>query len=207
MTELDIQKWSTLCNDMKVDSSLPFLSEHTSVVLTSSCSSPLHFSVRVDSCLIRAAAVTTSSSFMSLLFIEYQTNMAVLFLNTCQYFHSFCLSGGSCALIYDEELLTISVLFWYLLTLEQEVRRGRREGGGRRRVSPIPEIHLKPVCKQHGGEGPRLKSVSQFPQGRRGLQILQAIVVVPTLHYSLSLWHVCHTHLLLCCFSGSSTVQ
>ena len=30
-------------------------------------------------------------------------------------------------------------------------------------MSPIPEIHLKPVCKQHGGEGPRLKSVSQFP--------------------------------------------
>lgn len=109
--QLNIQKWSTLCNDMNVDSSLPFLSEHTSVVLTSSCSSPLHFSVRVDSCLIRAAAVTTSSSFMSLLFTEYQTNMAVLFLNTCQYFHSFCLSGGSCALIYDEELLTIFILF------------------------------------------------------------------------------------------------
>ncbi len=36
---------------------------------------PLHFSLSVDSCMIRAAAVTTLSSFMSLSFTKYQTEM------------------------------------------------------------------------------------------------------------------------------------
>lgn len=37
------------------------------------------------------------------------------------------------AMIYNEELLTIFVLFWYLVTLQQEVGEGermRRGGGG-----------------------------------------------------------------------------
>lgn len=51
--------------------------------------------------------------------------MAVLFLNTCQCFHSTAANVGGPVHSYDEELLTIFVLVWYLFTLQEEVGAGR----------------------------------------------------------------------------------
>lgn len=89
--------------------------------------------------------------------------MFVLFLNTWHYYHSTQGEGEILWYIfYDEELLTIFVLF------RIEEGRGRDKG----RAGPIPEIHLN-LCANNSqrfpeGEGTHLESVTQsFPRRLR----------------------------------------
>lgn len=89
--------------------------------------------------------------------------MFVLFLNTWHYYHSTQGEGEILWYIfYDEELLTIFVLFRF------EEGRGRDKG----RAGPIPEIHLN-LCANNSqrfpeGEGTHLESVTQsFPRRLR----------------------------------------
>lgn len=72
--------------------------------------------------MIGAAAVTTSSSFMSLSFTEYQTRDDC-FVSEYLSMFSFCPGRGS--LIYDKELLTIFVL--YRISSHCDRKREREE--------------------------------------------------------------------------------
>lgn len=95
----------------------------------------------------------------------------------------FILTTPRGVLTYDEELLTIFVLFGIS---SHWGRKWEKEEEGESHSWNSPE----PVCKQHGGEGPQLKCVSQ-PSLRRHCRL------------TLILWHICHIHLLLCYFKGS----
>lgn len=89
-------------------------------------------------------------------------------------------------------------------------------GRGRRRVSPIPEIHLNLCANSMKGKGHIWRVWLSPPQGRPGLQILQANFGdnrsrTYTQPHSYSLAYLSHTlththSMLLCYYTGSNSV-
>lgn len=131
-------QWSNLCEKTYGKSLLRFLTEHTLILSAWACvpraaaplpniSQSLWIPVRLEQLLSQHYPLSCPSPLQN-------TRLWWLFSFWILVNIFILHRRGSCAMIRDEELLTIFVLFLHIVAGSGK--------GRRRRVSPIPEIHL-----------------------------------------------------------------